>query len=172
MAMCDTLTQASRGGRFTMRRHKRPRMLWRARRTLSALAVAVLLAGLVWIGVSASLPGTTAVSGIPAPQAGFVAPDFSLPDQNGADVTLSDFQGQAVLVNIWASWCSPCRQVWASCPSSRPGPPATVRVRDRGRPQQVPGRCRFRRSGPLGAAHVHWHGAARGGTASCRSGRQ
>jgi peroxiredoxin len=73
-------------------------------------AMITLLMGLVWIGISANLPGTASVSGIPAPQAGFLAPDFTLPDQKGADVTLSDFQGQAVLVNVWASWCSPCRQ--------------------------------------------------------------
>jgi cytochrome c biogenesis protein CcmG/thiol:disulfide interchange protein DsbE len=73
-------------------------------------SVAVLILGLAWIGVSSTLPGTASVSGIPAPQEGFLAPDFTLPDQNGVDMTLSDFQGQAVLVNIWASWCSPCKQ--------------------------------------------------------------
>ena len=74
------------------------------------VALTTLLLGLVWIGISAKLPGTASVSGIPAPQAGFLAPDFTLPDHNGTEVTLSDFQGQAVLVNVWASWCSPCRQ--------------------------------------------------------------
>lgn len=73
-------------------------------------AIAVLLLGLAWIGISASLPGTASVSGIPAPQAGFLAPDFTLPDQTGIEVTLSELQGKAVLVNVWASWCSPCRQ--------------------------------------------------------------
>ena len=74
------------------------------------LAFITLLLGLVWIGISAQLPGTAANAGIPAPQAGFLAPDFSLPTLDGDEITLSELQGQAVLVNIWASWCSPCRQ--------------------------------------------------------------
>jgi peroxiredoxin len=74
------------------------------------LAAGVVLAlGLVWIGISATLPGTTTNSGIPAPQAGFLAPDFSLTTLEGTALALSDFQGKAVLVNVWASWCSPCR---------------------------------------------------------------
>lgn len=34
--------------------------------------------------------------------------DFSLTDLNGETVRLSDFQGQVVLVNAWATWCPPC----------------------------------------------------------------
>ncbi|MEN8240676.1 MAG: redoxin domain-containing protein [Chloroflexota bacterium] len=75
-----------------------------------AAAIVTLLLGLAWIGVSAQLPGTAANSGIPAPQAGFQAPDFTLPTQDGTEIALSDLEGQAVLVNVWASWCSPCRQ--------------------------------------------------------------
>ena len=39
---------------------------------------------------------------------GLPAPDFKFPDMNGKMVSLSDFRGKVVLVNIWATWCSSC----------------------------------------------------------------
>jgi len=39
---------------------------------------------------------------------GIPAPDFTVPDINGKMVSLSDFRGNVVLVNIWATWCPPC----------------------------------------------------------------
>ena len=42
--------------------------------------------------------------------AGAEAPQFTVNDLDGNAVSLSDYRGRVVLVNIWATWCLPCRE--------------------------------------------------------------
>lgn len=37
------------------------------------------------------------------------APDLTLLDLDGKEVSLTDFKGEVILVNNWATWCPPCR---------------------------------------------------------------
>lgn len=65
--------------------------------------------GVGWIWISAVPASATTGGLIPSPREGFAAPDFTLELLGGGDVTLSDLKGTAVVINLWASWCPPCR---------------------------------------------------------------
>ncbi len=72
------------------------------------MAVTFLL-GSLWIWVSAVPLNDTTSGLIPSPREGFPAPDFTLDTLEGSQMTLSDLRGKVVIVNLWTSWCPPCR---------------------------------------------------------------
>jgi thiol-disulfide isomerase/thioredoxin len=80
--------------------------------------VGAVLAGLWAAGVfdstageAATLVDTPRVDGVTdvGPLAGQVAPDFEITDFDGKRHRLSDYRGDAVYINFWATWCVPCQ---------------------------------------------------------------
>ena len=73
---------------------------------------------LAWLG-GAVVAGRAAAAGSQAsPQGGTpigqILEDGPLQGLNGPSRRLGDFRGQPLIINVWASWCGPCRQEMAS----------------------------------------------------------
>lgn len=84
------------------------------RQSLLLLAIGI---GLVLIAIAAFLALPKAQAGaqtadmLAAPLAvDFPAPNIKLTDLQGRPVAFSDYKGQVILYNAWATWCPPCRQ--------------------------------------------------------------
>lgn len=50
------------------------------------------------------------VAGVLVPDRPRTVPALRFKDGEGRDVSLADFRGRTVLLNLWATWCAPCRE--------------------------------------------------------------
>ncbi len=104
---------------------------FRHHRVVAVLALCgalVVLAGVYGIGQRRGNPADAACSGavdtaariaplvhgqvaaLALAQTPFRIPDLAFKDAQGGDRTLADWRGRTVLLNLWATWCVPCRQ--------------------------------------------------------------
>lgn len=79
-----------------------------SRRILWLAVVAVAIVAAIVVVVPLFSPGGGVPAG-PAGMAGSRAPVIAMRDDTGATVSLAQYRGRIVVLNLWATWCPPCR---------------------------------------------------------------
>jgi thiol-disulfide isomerase/thioredoxin len=101
---------------------------WRLASAAAALVILLVLAGVYGIARRPSNPADAAcqsavntakriaplvrgeVAALALAQTPFHVPDLAFKDASGRDLRLGDWRGRTVLLNLWATWCVPCRR--------------------------------------------------------------
>jgi peroxiredoxin len=68
--------------------------------------VTVVLAAILCL--SCAIARAASAEAVSQPAIGSAAPDFSRKDLAGEEVSLASLRGDVVVLNFWATWCSPC----------------------------------------------------------------
>ncbi len=79
-----------------------------SRRDLFLTAFILFLAA-GWIWLTREKSHSAVDENIAIAHQGFLAPDFTVGSLDDSSITLSSLRGNPVLMNVWASWCLPCR---------------------------------------------------------------
>ena len=78
---------------------------------LITMMISILILSVVWTFISRVSDASSQQPGPPPNlKEGFTAPDFTLDLLDGGQLTLSELRGHPVVLNLWASWCLPCRK--------------------------------------------------------------
>jgi len=76
---------------------------------LAGIAVLALAAAGIYLSTPTS-PGVAKRELFSEPATPKPVPDIRLQDEAGRQLTLADFRGRTILLNVWATWCTPCRE--------------------------------------------------------------
>ena len=87
---------------------------WKLILIFAVLIGSISLFSLYFVFFGSNRPGPRVDFG---PKTGGAAQDFELPTLKGDYVKLSDYKGKVVFLNIWATWCPPCREEMPSMES-------------------------------------------------------
>jgi peroxiredoxin len=71
--------------------------------------IAVGIGSLLWMGQQSATGASQQADPLIQASKGKAAPDFALFSHEGQEISLSDYQGQVILINWWATWCPPCK---------------------------------------------------------------
>jgi cytochrome c biogenesis protein CcmG, thiol:disulfide interchange protein DsbE len=84
------------------------------KQTLKTVPLILISLGIILIAASTYFilqhnAPQTKFSTVPV-QVNYNAPELTLTDIQGVENSISDYRGQVVLINLWATWCIPCRE--------------------------------------------------------------